>query len=51
MSDLPLARFVEGTLKEQGEETREVLELMRIIEDMIPTDAFYYTVSLTCNWP
>jgi hypothetical protein len=46
---MSLEEFIEDTLKVHEEEVKDILRLIDITKDMLPNNAFYFTVQVTCN--
>ncbi|MEM2905075.1 MAG: hypothetical protein QW587_04975 [Candidatus Bathyarchaeia archaeon] len=44
-----MEEFVEGFLEARQTEVEEVLRLIELVKDVLPNNAFYFTVNVTCN--
>jgi len=49
MPSSDLVVFVESILKDRKEETDNILRLIEMARDIPPSNAFFFSVSLTCN--
>jgi tRNA G26 N,N-dimethylase Trm1 len=47
--NMSLEEFVEKFLKDHAEEVEEILELIDTVKDVLPNNAFYFTIQVTCN--
>jgi len=46
---MALDEFVKSFLEAHDEEVEEIIRLIDLVKDMTPSNAFYFTVSATCN--
>jgi hypothetical protein len=48
-SSTALSQFVENSLKNPTGDIQDILDLIETVRDMIPSDAFYFSISMACN--
>jgi hypothetical protein len=46
---MSLEEFVEAFLRDNVDEVEEILRVIDSVKDVLPNNAFYYTVQVTCN--
>ena len=46
---MSLTEFIDSALKANKEDMAELLRLIDAVKDILPSNAFYFTVSATCN--
>jgi hypothetical protein len=46
---MSLQEFVEDFLENNTDEVEEILRIIDSVKDVLPNNAFYFTVKVTCN--
>jgi hypothetical protein len=46
---MTLEEFVENFLRNNADEVQEILREIDTVKDLLPSNAFYFTVEVTCN--
>ena len=46
---MSLTKFVENALEATQDDLAGILQIIDAVKDMQPSNAFYFTVSVTCN--
>jgi len=46
---MSLEEFVEDFLNDHPSEVEEILRVIDAVKDVLPSNAFYFTVEVTCN--
>jgi hypothetical protein len=44
-----LQEFIHSVLEARKEDLEEILHVIKEVRDILPSNAFYFTVSATCN--